>query len=269
MSTEFPVKYLNVLDTILERESFAKKYEVNGAEFVNAKTVMVPEITFETGTNAYDRFETEDAVELHYESYTLDYDRQKQFYVDAVDNGDEDQLRVANAVAEFTRTKLIPEIDLAFFSDMKTAAATAATTTLSAANIKGELRKARKQLVNAGINSADLYMTSDALALLEDATNRQWANEGTVNTMIGHYDIFDIYEVPADRMTGIDFIAIGHVEGAQNAIRHIVKRAVNYLFEPGKHTKGDGWLAQMRWVYGNIALKNKTAAIYENGTARE
>jgi len=264
MTTEFPKKYLNVLDTIYEQESFAAKYQVDGAEFVGAKTVMVPELVIEDGTAAYNRFDSEDGAELHYTAYTLDQDREKQFYIDAIEDEDEAHLRQANVAKEFYRTKFIPEVDVNFFSKVKASAKTVATANLTSSNIKKELRKVRKQMKNAGISRADLYMTSDALGCLEDATNRQWSNEGEINDMVGKYDIFDIYEVPEARMPGSDFAAIGQNAKADNAIRHIMKRAVSYIFAPGQHTKGDGWLSQFRWVYGDVAWKNKNAALYVN-----
>lgn len=270
MSTEFPVKYLNVLDTVYEQESFAAKYEVAGAEFVGAKTVKVPELTLDGGTAAYNRFDSSDnGAELHYEVYTLDKDREKQFYIDAVENEDENGLRQANVAKEFYRLKFVPEIDVNFFNTVKAKAKTVASANLSSSNIKGELRKARKQMNEAGIRRADLYMTSDALGYLEDAIDRQFAGEGNITDMVGSYNIFDVYEVPSDRMPGIDFAVVGQNAAGDNAIRHIMKRAAAYVFAPGQHTKGDGFLNQFRWVYGCVAWKNKNGALYVNVNPNE
>ena len=37
---------------------------------------------------------------------------------------------------------------------------------------------------------------------------------------------------------------------------------------PGQHTEGDGWMAQMRWVFGHIALDNKKVALYTHKGAQ-
>ena len=70
-----PTEYLTELDSILTHESYSARYAVQGAEFVNAKQVSVPEITFDGGTNKYDRFKTENSGALSYTTYTLDHDQ--------------------------------------------------------------------------------------------------------------------------------------------------------------------------------------------------
>lgn len=264
MATEFPVEYLTVLDEVIEQESFTTKYNVAGAEFANAKTVMVPEIIFDGGTEDYDRFKTEGKSELKYEPYTLEYDRQKTFYVDAIEDLDEAHLRVLNQVTQFERTKFVPEIDKNFFGHVAKKAKTTGTAALTTSNIKAELRKARTQIVNAGFGRADLYVTADTLAILEDAINREFAGEGVITDMVGAYNIFDIYMVPDERMGGLDFAAIVN---DPEVVRHVVKRAAHYFFAPGQHSTGDGYLDQMRWVYGDVTRKNKTAGLYAHKTS--
>lgn len=261
MATEFPVEYLETLDEVIEQESFTTKYAVDGAEFVNAKTVMVPEITFDGGTVEYDRFKTESKSELVYAPYELDYDREKVFYVDAIEDVNEAHLRVLNQVSQFERVHLVPEIDKNFFGHVGKKAKTIANTALTAANIKTELRKARTQMVNNGFARADLYMSPDALGLLEDAINREFAGEGVITDMVGAYNIFDVYMVPDERLAGLDFAVIAQ---SPEVVRHVVKRASHFLFAPGEHTGGDGYLDQLRWVYGDVTRKNKTAGMYAN-----
>ena len=259
MATEFPVEYLAALDKVIELGSFTTKYQAQGAEFSNAKTVLIPEIEFDGGTEQYNRFKSEGKVEMHYRPYELDRDREKTFYIDAVEDIDEAHVRTTNAVSEFERLYLIPELDSYFFGNVGTKAKTLGTTVLTPENIKGELRKARWQMVNHGFGSADLYMTADALSCLEDAIDRQFAGEGEITDMVGRYNIFNIYMVPDERMSGLDFAVI-----APGTIQNVIKRAVAYLFQPGQHTSGDGWLAQMRWVYGNLARYNKLWGLYAN-----
>lgn len=267
MATEFPVSYLNALDELYAQESFANAFAVADAQFVTAKTVKVPTMNFGTanpGSRAYNRFANEDVVELKYETYELDSDREKTFYVDAVESQNEANLRIANALGEWTRTQYVPELDAYFFGKAAAAAKTKATAAISKTTIKDELRKARTQMKQAGIARANLYMTSAALSALEDAIDRQFAGEGNINDMVGSYNIFDVYEVDDTRLAGNDFIVIG---GGQNTIKLVNARAANYMFAPGQHTKGDGYLMQNRWVYGTVALKNKQAGIYVNKAA--
>ena len=109
-----PTEYLTELDSILTHESYSARYAVQGAEFVNAKQVSVPEITFDGGTNKYDRFKTENSGALSYTTYTLDHDQEAVFYVDAVEDADAQSILSTQTAAEFERQKLIPEVDTGF-----------------------------------------------------------------------------------------------------------------------------------------------------------
>lgn len=264
MATEFPQEYLNTLDKILATETFTSPYQVQGAEFTGTKTVQIPELTIGDGLGDYEgAFGNDDLAEIHYTSYTLTNDKEYSFSVDAVEDIDEQHLRIANGAAEVQRLLAIPARDGNFFTKVAAGAGTKTTVALTNANIKDELRKVRSKFVSIGAMSADLYISSTALAALEDATERQWSNEGDIHTAIGRYDIFTIYEVPDDLLK-CDFIAIA---GGTNTAKSIMKRAVTRVFSPEQNQVSDGWLVQMRWVFDTIVYKNKKAAIYTNKAA--
>lgn len=263
--TEFPAEYSQVLDEVIAQESFSNVFQEQGAEFVRKRTVKVPEMHFDGGTVDYDKFVTKGEADITYKEYELDKDKQKVFYNDALDVNDQPLLAMTNIASEFERTLLVPEIDTYFFGKSKLAAKTKAETDLTAANIKAELRKARTQLKQAGYASAYLFMSSDALACLEDSLNRQFSGEDVITDTVGRYDMFDIYEVPEDRLGEVDFIVIGKAtDPNRKPIRFIWKRAVTKFIGAEINQSGDGDELQMRWVYGTIALKNKAAGIYTN-----
>lgn len=263
--TEFPKEYLTALDEIVEQESFTTAYQETGAEFTSTKTVLIPELIIANGTVPYDKFETMNDTAIKYAAYELDQDRQTTFYIDAVEDIDEQHLRLLNLASEFNRTKLVPEIDTYFFGKVKANAKTDAKTNLTAANIKEELRNARMQMVQNGFNAAELYMSVDALSCLEDAIDRQFAGEGTITDVVGHYDMFNVHMVPDDRL-GLDFAVIA---GGKKTIKHIWKRQVSNYFGPGTWQRGDGTALQMRWVYGTLCPKNRKGGIYvSKGTAK-
>lgn len=262
-ANEFPVDYLTALDEELTQSSFSSKYDVEGAEFVSKKTVKVPRIEFKNGLMPYDEFKTDTGASLEYDMYELDHDAQADFKVDAVEDIDTAHILSTNLGGEFIRTKAVPEMDYDFFEKMVEYAGNRSTTALTETNIKSEIRKARTAFTQAGLAGGDLYMSSEALELLENAIDRTFANEGNITDSVGNYKGFDIYEVPDLRLgTGVDFIAI-----APGCARYIKKRSVSYIFAPGRHTNGDCWLSQYRWVYGAIALKNKRNGIYVHHNA--
>ena len=261
--TEFPIEYLNALDKEMTQASFSSKYDVQGAEFVSKRTVKVPNIKFDNGMMPYDGFKTDTGASLEWTTYTLDNDKQAVFKVDAAEDIDTAHILSTNLGGEFLRTQAVPEMDADFFSKMVEYAGNRATTALAEQNIKAELRKVRTAFTQAGVTGGDLYMSSAALELLENAIDRQFAGEGTITDTVGSYNGFAVYEVPEDRLgTGVDFIAI-----ANGCARYIKKRAASYIFQPGQHPLGDDWLSQFRWIYGAISELNKRKGIYAHHTA--
>ena len=261
----FPTEYLEALDEVLTGETFANRYAVQGAEFVNNREVSVPDISFPEASdpNDYDRFKTDDKFTLTRTTYTLEHDKQATFYVDSCDSIDEAAASITNITSEWLRLVFNPFVDKDFFKVAADKALAKGTETLTAANIKAEIRKARTQFRSHGLAGGDLYLTSDALAALEDATQREWSNETTINDTVGIYDGFTLFEVPDDTL-GQDMIAIS---GGLQTIRYITKRAFSHLAMAGTHEQGDGDLAQFRWVFGTIVQKNKTAGIYASKAA--
>lgn len=258
--TAFPVEYIDAIDEVLVGATYASRYGVGGAEFVSGRQVSVPDIDFGDSPDPvdYDRFKTESDVTVGRTIYELDNDKQKVFYTDAVDSIDEAAANATQIVSEYQRTILQPFVDKDFFKVANAKAGGKGTAQLTKDNIKAEIRKARTQFVQVGLTGGDLYMTSTALALLEDATNREWSNETAITDTVGTYNGFSVFEVP-DELLQADFLAIS---GGTRTIRYIVKRAAAYMFAPGQHTGGDGWLNQLRWVYGSIVRKNKVKGIY-------
>ena len=263
--SEFPTEFLEALDEVLMGETFASRYAVQGAEFVNARQVSVPDISFPEASdpNDYDRFKTDDKFTLSRTVYTLAHDKQSTFYVDACDSIDEAAASLTTVCSEWQRQIFAPCIDKDFFKVAVEQAGTKATETLTVENIKAEIRKARTALRKVGLAGGDLYMSSDALALLEDATDRQWSNDSTITDTIGNYDGFQIFEVPDERMDQ-DFLVIS---GGLQTIRYITKRAFSHIAMSGSHEQGDGDLGQFRWVFGTIVRKNRKPGIYASKAA--
>ena len=260
--TTFPTVYLDAIDEVLAGATYANAYNVQGAEFVGGRQVSVPDISFgeSAAPDAYDRFKTEGSVSIGRTTYTLDHDVQKVFYVDATEASDEPAIEATKVVSEYERAVFGPYIDKDFFAKALANAKATASETLTAATVKAAIRKARSQFTAAGLSGGSIYMSSDAVGFLEDATNREWANETTLVDSIGSYDGLSVYEVPSDILgTGVNFIAIA---GGTSTIRYVTKRAAAYEFAPGQHTQGDGWLEQFRWVFGTLVYKNKKPGVY-------
>lgn len=259
----FPDEYLDAIDEVLAGATYASAYNVQGAEFANGRQVSVPDISFGESPDpvVYDRFRSGEAsVVVNRTVYTLGHDVQKTFYVDAVDAGDDPAASQTTSISEYERTVFAPYIDKDFFSVAAKQAKATATETLTKDAIKPAIRAALNQFTDAGLAGGSLYVTSDVRGMLEDATNREWTNETSVTHAVGNWDGLDVFAVPTALLgTGMNFIAIS---GGTNTIRYVTKRAASYLFAPGQHTEGDGYLAQLRWVFGTIVRKNRKPGIY-------
>ncbi len=265
--TTFPTEYLDAIDEVLAGATYANAYNVAGAEFVNGRQVSVPEISFGDSADpvAYDRFQTEGEATIKRTVYTLDHDVEKVFYVDAVDAQDEPAAAATQIVSEYQRTVFGPYVDKDFFKKALASAKATGTGALTKDNVKAAIRAARSQFTAAGLTGGNVYMSSDALGALEDATSREWASDTALTDSVGSYDGMAVYEVPSDLLgDGVNFIAIS---GGTNTIRYITKRAAAYQFGPGQHTSGDGYLNQLRWVFGSIVRNNKKPGIYAHKTA--
>lgn len=265
-SIQFPQEYLETIDEVLVGNLFASRYQTGGEEFVSNRTVLVPDISFPgAGIPAdYDGFQTEDTAKLEYTAYDLAYDKQCVFRVDAVDDLDAAGLLTVNEASEYDRQIFAPWVDGIFFRDTAAMAGGGSVqAALSSSNVKGEFRKLRTHLRSVGLSGADVYMSSAAVAALEDATNREWSNEGAITDSIGRYNEFELFEDAAGRLpAGVDMLAIA---GGVTTVRYVMKRAVTYTFAPGQHTTGDDWLTQIRRVFGNVVRKNKADGIYVVG----
>lgn len=264
-SIQFPEEYLEEIDRALLGEMFAARYQTGGEEFVSNRTVLVPDISFpkEGIPNTYDGFRTENTAKLKYIPYELAYDKQIVFRVDAVDDIDVAGLLTANEVGEYDRTVFAPWADRIFFRDTAALAGGASKVSVSQSNIKSEFRKLRTHLRKHGLATGDVYMFSGALAALEDATTREWGNEGAITDSVGNYNGLNLFEDAGERLPdGVDMLAIA---GGITTVRYVMKRAVTYTFAPGTHTTGDDWLTQIRRVFGNVVRLNKKPGLYVVG----
>lgn len=100
------------------------------AKFVGAKTVLIPDVDM-SGLGDYDRDNgfVGGSITVANQPYTLTQDRGRSFQLD---REDEDETGIANlageVLAEFVRTKVVPEMDAYVLSNLASYAATAGQT---------------------------------------------------------------------------------------------------------------------------------------------
>lgn len=209
------------------------------------------------------------------EVYTMGQDRDVEFYVDAQDVDETNQdLAVSNISKVFIEEQVQPEIDAYRFSKMATDAGHVKEETLTVDNVYTQLKAALLPIRKYGAQNIIGFVSSEVMDFLERSkeftrsiTNQNvgtTALESRVTSIDGvqlvevwddtrfktEYDFSDGYK-PKDTAKDINFILV-----AKQAVIPVVKENAIYLFAPGQHTEGDGYLYQNR-LYHDLFIKKQ------------
>lgn len=207
--------------------------------------------------------------------YTMGQDRDIEFYVDTQDVDETNQdLAVGNISKVFIQDHVQPEIDAYRFATLATGAGHTVTETLSVDNVYTQLKAALLPVRKFGAQNIVGFVSSEVMDFLERSkeftrtiTNQQvgvTALESRVTSLDGvqlvevwddtrfksAYDFADGY-TPKEDAKDINFILV-----AKQAVIPVVKENTIYLFAPGQHTEGDGYLYQNR-LYHDLFIKEQ------------
>ncbi|MGG3958416.1 hypothetical protein ABEV20_04010 [Bhargavaea massiliensis] len=277
-------KYQTELDQVLVQNMLTAELETPNVNWLGAKTFHVPTVAV-SGYKTHSRNGgfNRGTVTVTHEPYTLGFDRDVEFFVDQADVDESNQ---AASAANITRTFLIehaaPEVDAYRFSKMATRAIAKGNKTAEAVDkatvfdrLKTDILKVRKY----GPQNLIAYLSSQAMDALErsDAFSRsinvQAASPGGIETRVTSLDGVKLVEVWDENRfhTSFDFTdgfvpatgsyALNWIIVAKPAIVAKAKLNSIYLFQPGQHTQGDGYLYQNRMYHDLFVLKNKTDGI--------
>lgn len=224
--------------------------------------------------------------------YTMGQDRDVELFIDRQDVDETNQdLAVANISKTFIEEHVQPELDAYRFSKIASEATTAgnsAEETLTVDNVYSRMKASILPLRKYGPQNIVGFVSSEAMDLLERSneftrsiTNQNvglTALESRVTSIDGvqlvevwddsrfydKYDFTEGYKVTDDaKSINFEFVA-------KPAVIPIVKENAIYMFAPGQHTEGDGYLYQNR-LYHDLFVKNqKQDGIYvslKGGTA--
>ena len=214
--------------------------------------------------------------------FTLTQDRDIQFYVDQQDVDETNQeLSVANISRVFYNEQVIPEIDAYRFSKLAKHAQDSSGKVgnykqedLDKATVYSALKDGLKKVRKYGPTNLIGYVSSDVMDALERSTEftRSITNQnvGTtaLDSRVTSIDGVTLKEVFAtDRFnskfdfsdgfvkTG-DAVALNFIFASKDAVIAKLKEQAVYLFAPGQHTQGDGYLYQNR-LYHDLFVRPK------------
>jgi len=276
-------QYQQELDQVIKQATLTNDLETPNVQWMGARTFHVPTLSV-SGYKTHSRNGgfNRGTVEVTHEPYTLSFDRDVEFFVDQMDVDESNQAAsAANLTRVFLNEHAGPEIDAYRFSKLATKAisfgnATSEDITVDdvIVNLKRDIKKVRKY----GTSNLVAYVSSDVMDLIEAykegkgtiTLDNQGTSIETRVTMLDGVRLIEVFDV--DRFhTSFDFTdgfvpatgsyALNWVIVYRGAVVAKAKLNSVYLFAPGQHTQGDGYLYQNRLYHDLFVLKNKADGV--------
>lgn len=229
-------------------------------------------------------------VSLEWEEFTINCDRGTQLRIELFDDEETDGLAVAMATKEFSRTKVVPEVDAYVFSKLAEFAGTTSTSTIKLATGTGYNAEGPIQALNDAFEKLSDFEVpeNDQVIFCSNKFYNQLRSTGevvkvlrqteyneNVKFTIGEYEGREIIAVPANRFrtliqlngdsgyswkTGsqkIDFIVV-----AKSAVAHVTKYDKVKVFGPEVVQDFDGYKVNIRVYHDVFVPDNKRVGIY-------
>lgn len=285
MAYNYAKKNTGLYEQKLTQETLTSLIETPEVNWLNAQSFETT--TIETSgykSHTRDKGFNSGKMENKKTVYTLEFDRDIEFYVDIADEDETNQdLAAARVSGTFVTENAGPEVDAYRFSKMATAAIAegkTANTKLTVDNVYSVLKAAILPLRKYGAGNIVGYLSSETMDLLERSKEftRSITNQNVgmtaLESRITSLDGVVLVEVwDTDRFaTKFDFTEgfTKAADGLDIDFLLVVKQAVIakakfnsiYLFAPGTHTEGDGWLYQNRLYHDLFVLKSRKDALY-------
>ena len=197
-------KYTARLDRILTHEIKTADLNVNQdlvGEFVGVGKVAVAKLAL-SGLGEYDRsngFPAGD-INLDWEVLQLTHDRGREFSIDVMDDEERELVVSANVMAEFARTKVIPEVDAIRFATLAQNAGTTVAANLTASTVEDAILAGEAAISEvADLDGTILYLTVATKNLLHKALPYRIGQGENPNGKFETFDDMKIVTVPQAR----------------------------------------------------------------------
>lgn len=302
-------KYMQeAIDTVLTQEAKTNVL-VNGSKFIDLNFketgyVKVMSLLMDglsdyyrvnnglgSASNGYSTYPSNDGYKVgdtsaKWELFQLEYDRGRQFRVDNMDNEETAGLVIGNLLAEFLRTKVVPEVDAVRFSKMakkcNVALGNLVSETISANQIIGRFNSAFEWLFEHGVPEEEqvIFVSPNVMTLIRNTTElykrltQDEYRNSDVTFTIEKYEGRQIIEVPSNRFfTGVVTTDNGYMPSANSyvinfmiaskkAVVPVVKLEKSKIWTPEQVQDFDGYKVNFRMYHDIIIPKNKVPAIY-------
>lgn len=282
-SIEYAKKFLPIIDEVYKAAAItegldaATRVDMTGVNEVKVLKVSTTGMGDYSRENGYPKGD----VTASWETMKLEIERGKELSVDRMDNEETLGLVFGQVVGSFMREHVIPEVDAYRFAKYagidgvtKKSAALTKDTIISA------IDEAVKELDANEVNpeSRILCVNSDLKPVMNQALNRMWASDASVNTVLRDYNGVPIMYVPKARFNtsitlnsgsenwgfapGADSKAINFMLLDKKAILQAKKFALPKIFTPDENQDKDAWKFQFRLYHDCLVYDNKAKGIY-------
>lgn len=282
-SIEYAKKFLPVIDEVYKAAAVTEGLDAAvKADFTGTNEVKVLKVST-TGMGDYSRENgyPKGDVTASWETMKLEIERGKELSVDRMDDEETLGLVFGQVVGQFMRKHVVPELDAYRFA--KYAGVTGATkesAALTKDTIIAAIDEAVRVLDGHEVNAESrvLCVNSDLKPVLNQALNRVWASDASVNTALKDYNGIPILYVPKSRFntsitlnsgaenwgftTGADAKAINFMLLDRKAVLQVKKFALPKIFTPDENQDKDAWKFQFRLYHDCFAYENKAKGIY-------
>lgn len=281
---EYAQKFLPIIDEIYKASSVTEGMDsATKADFSGTPEVKVMKIST-TGLGDYSRvtgFPKGD-VTVGWETMKLSEERGKEISVDRMDNEETLGKAFGTVTGSFIKEHVTPELDAYRFS--KYASTSNILTTAAAVLTKDTIVEAIDEAVRdmdaneVPSEGRTLYINSDLKPVLNSAFNRQWGNDGNINTVTMTYNNMPVKFVPKSRFytsvtlnDGTSSWGFNKASGAapinfmiiySGAILQVKKFALPKIFTPDENQDKDAWKFQFRVYHDAFIYENKASGVY-------
>ena len=290
----YVTKFTSRLDKIIERETLTNDLNMNGellGELTDAGEVKVAKLAMD-GLANYSRSDgfVAGSVTTDWETMKLRYDRGREFDIDAMDDEERAAVVSANAMAEFERTKVIPEVDAIRFATLAgNAGGTAAADVATADAALAALLAGEQAVEDNGVDLSTcvLYLTSAFKGLLRQSQEYRMSQGEDPNGRFQRFDDMKLVTVPSARFqtnvqlldgttdgqeaggfkAATDALALNFMIVHPSAAAAIQKHKKLRYFAPDVNQDKDAHKWQYRLFHDLLVYENKKGLIYAHTAA--
>lgn len=282
-------KFTNRLDKVIAQETVTGDLNMNqdlvGEMSGNGKIEIATISMDGLATHRRGQGFTKGGISLKWNPYQLEYERDREFDIDVLDDDERAKLVSANVMGEFARTQVVPEVDAVRFAKLAKNAGTTVKKDLSGADeTVAALLEAEQCMEDHGVKlSQCLFYHSAATKKLLRLSSKYDLSAGQApNSNFSTYDEMKMIGVAGDRFYSaiklLDGTTAGEEKGgyekaaegkalnfivmAPEAAAAISKHEKLRYFSPDVNQSDDAHLWQYRLFHDLIVYAQKKGLIY-------